>query len=102
MLMRRGKKTKFTKKENKFFVAPNLLLQRFRFSLSNFAVRCSFFFQHWHNNGSSKSKNNAMQKIILCVFTMLTFAAFSSAQSLHVGVKAGSNLTKIDGQSFKQ
>jgi Outer membrane protein beta-barrel domain len=43
-----------------------------------------------------------MTKIILCVLTSLTFAAITSAQSFHIGAKAGANLTKIDGQSFRQ
>lgn len=45
---------------------------------------------------------NAMKKAILCVCVILSFAAISSAQSFHIGAKAGANLTKIDGQSFKQ
>ena len=45
---------------------------------------------------------NAMKKAILCVCVMLSFAAISSAQSFHIGAKAGANLTKIEGQSFKQ
>jgi len=33
---------------------------------------------------------------------LLTFTAMASAQSLHIGAKAGANLNKIEGQSFKQ
>lgn len=51
--------------------------------------------------GIIKSKINAMQKIILSVCFMLTLSAAVSAQSLHIGAKAGANLGKIDGQSFK-
>jgi len=43
-----------------------------------------------------------MTKIILCVLTSLTFAAMASAQSLHIGAKAGANLNKIEAQSFKE
>ena len=43
-----------------------------------------------------------MTKIILCALTTLTFAAMASAQSFHIGAKAGANMNKIDGQSFKQ
>ena len=42
-----------------------------------------------------------MKKIILIVFTTISIAAVSSAQSLHIGAKLGANLGKIDGQSFK-
>ena len=41
-----------------------------------------------------------MKKISLSLFSILMLASFSFAQSLHVGAKAGANLTKIDGLSF--
>ena len=37
--------------------------------------------------------------LILAIFSMLGSAAM--AQSLHIGAKGGANITKIDGQSFK-
>ena len=43
-----------------------------------------------------------MKRILLVLLTTVSLAAVSSAQSLHVGVKAGANLGKIDGESFKQ
>lgn len=43
-----------------------------------------------------------MQKIILSLCFIIALSAAVSAQSLHVGVKAGANLGKIDGESFKQ
>ena len=42
-----------------------------------------------------------MKKTILSAIIILIFASASSAQSLHVGVKGGANLTKIQGMSFK-
>jgi len=50
----------------------------------------------------SKSKSNAMQKIILSLCFMLALSAAVSAQTLHLGAKAGANLGKIDGKSFKE
>ncbi len=41
-----------------------------------------------------------MKKIIL-VLLIATSATILNAQTVHVGVKAGANLGKIDGQSFK-
>jgi hypothetical protein len=49
-----------------------------------------------------KSKNNAMQKIILSLCFIVTLSAAVSAQSFHIGAKLGANLGKIDGESFKQ
>ena len=43
-----------------------------------------------------------MKKVFLFVCATLTLAAMASAQSLHIGAKAGANMNKIDGQSFKQ
>lgn len=43
-----------------------------------------------------------MQKIILSLCFVLTLAAAASAQSFHIGAKAGANLGKIDGKSFKE
>jgi hypothetical protein len=41
-------------------------------------------------------------KIILSLCFVLTLSAAVSAQSLHIGAKAGANLGKIDGKSFKE
>ena len=43
-----------------------------------------------------------MKKNFLFLSAILTFAAMASAQSFHIGAKAGANLNKIDGQAFKQ
>ncbi len=43
-----------------------------------------------------------MKKIFLFVFAVIVFATFSRAQGFHLGAKFGANLSKIDGQSFKQ
>src|ERR1041385_2578598 len=43
-----------------------------------------------------------MKKIVFFVCASLTLATMASAQSLHIGAKAGANFNKIDGQSFKQ
>lgn len=43
-----------------------------------------------------------MKKIIVFLLIATTYAAVSSAQSLHVGAKLGANLGKINGESFKQ
>ncbi len=43
-----------------------------------------------------------MKKIIFFLLISTTSAVFVSAQSFHIGVKAGANLGKIDGESFKQ
>lgn len=43
-----------------------------------------------------------MQKIILSLCFVLTLAEAASAQSFHIGAKAGANLGKIDGKSFKE
>jgi hypothetical protein len=42
-----------------------------------------------------------MKKIILSLSLVLALFAGVSAQSLHIGAKAGANFGKIDGQSFK-
>jgi hypothetical protein len=42
-----------------------------------------------------------MKKIILSVCTLLVIAASASAQSVHLGIKAGANFDKLQGQSFK-
>src|SRR5215216_868078 len=46
-----------------------------------------------------------MKKIILLVFAVIAFASLSIAQkstgAFHIGAKAGANLNKIDGVSFK-
>ena len=42
-----------------------------------------------------------MQKIILSLCFILTLSAAVSAQTLHIGAKAGANFGKIDGESFK-
>ncbi|RFM28774.1 porin family protein [Deminuibacter soli] len=41
-----------------------------------------------------------MKKLVLLFIGMAAFAFASHAQSLHIGVKGGANLGKIDGQSF--
>ena len=42
-----------------------------------------------------------MKKIIVFLLIVVTFSAVTNAQTVHVGAKAGANLGKIDGQSFK-
>lgn len=42
-----------------------------------------------------------MKKIMFSVFSVLVFAIASNAQTVHLGVKGGLNMDKIDGQSFK-
>lgn len=42
-----------------------------------------------------------MKKIILATATVLFIALNVEAQQLHLGVKAGANMGKIDGSSFK-
>lgn len=42
-----------------------------------------------------------MKRILLSVVTMFAVVSIANAQSFHVGAKAGANMTKIDGQSFK-
>jgi hypothetical protein len=42
-----------------------------------------------------------MKKIILSLSLVLALFAGASAQSLHIGAKAGANFGKIDGQAFK-
>ena len=55
-------------------------------------------------NVSGKSmfikKINSMKKIILFL-VITTSAAVAKAQTIHLGIKGGANLTKIDGESFK-
>lgn len=42
-----------------------------------------------------------MKKIIFSVCSLFLLAATVNAQTIHLGVKGGLNLDKIDGQSFK-
>lgn len=42
-----------------------------------------------------------MKRILLSVLTMFAAVSIVNAQGFHVGAKAGANMTKIDGQSFK-
>ena len=42
-----------------------------------------------------------MKKIIVLLLITTTFAAVTKAQTVHLGIKAGANLTKINGESFK-
>lgn len=42
-----------------------------------------------------------MKRVILTVVSLFTFMAFTQAQGFHLGAKAGVNLGKIQGQSFK-
>ena len=42
-----------------------------------------------------------MKKILLSAFAVLAIVAVVNAQSVHLGIKGGVNLNKIDGQSFK-
>ncbi len=42
-----------------------------------------------------------MKKAIASAFLVIMIASASQAQSVHIGAKAGANLTKIDGMSFK-
>ncbi len=43
-----------------------------------------------------------MKKIILVFSTIFLITITSKAQDANVGIKAGTNFTKIDGQSFKE
>lgn len=42
-----------------------------------------------------------MKKLILSISTLLLITGFTIAQDANIGIKAGTNITKIDGQSFK-
>lgn len=42
-----------------------------------------------------------MKKLLLSLLAVIAFAVASQAQGFHLGAKAGANLGKIDGQSFK-
>lgn len=42
-----------------------------------------------------------MKKILLSAIAIVTFATVSFSQGFHLGAKAGANLGKIEGQSFK-
>ncbi|WP_153797687.1 porin family protein [Foetidibacter luteolus] len=42
-----------------------------------------------------------MKKILLAALLLTSATTFVSAQSLHIGAKAGANLNKVDGQAFK-
>ncbi len=42
-----------------------------------------------------------MKKFLLSAFTLLVMAIAANAQTVHLGIKGGVNLNKIDGQSFK-
>lgn len=42
-----------------------------------------------------------MKKILLSALTIFAFATVSMSQGFHLGAKAGANLGKIDGKSFK-
>ncbi len=43
-----------------------------------------------------------MKKIIFFLLISTTYAAVTTAQTIHIGAKAGANLTKIDGKSFNE
>ncbi|CAN5276501.1 porin family protein [soil metagenome] len=43
-----------------------------------------------------------MKKLLLSVAAIFTIITVTNAQGFHLGAKAGANLTKIDGQSFKE
>lgn len=43
-----------------------------------------------------------MKKIILSVLITITAVAAANAQSVHLGIKLGANLDKVQGQSFKE
>ncbi|MEO6582854.1 MAG: porin family protein [Ferruginibacter sp.] len=43
-----------------------------------------------------------MKRILLSVVTMFALASIANAQGFHLGAKAGANLGKIDGTSFKK
>lgn len=50
----------------------------------------------------TQNKNGIiMKKIIFALFAMIAFSTITTAQGFHVGAKAGANLGKIDGKSFK-
>lgn len=42
-----------------------------------------------------------MKKIILSAMAVAIFSTVAMAQQFHLGIKGGANMTKIDGQSFK-
>lgn len=42
-----------------------------------------------------------MKKVLFSLFAVIGIAFASNAQTIHVGARAGLNLNKIDGQSFK-
>jgi hypothetical protein len=42
-----------------------------------------------------------MKRILFSIAAMFLFTVVTKAQGFHLGVKAGANLGKIDGQSFK-
>lgn len=42
-----------------------------------------------------------MKRILLSVLTVFAAVSIANAQAFHFGGKAGANMTKIDGQSFK-
>ncbi len=43
-----------------------------------------------------------MKRIALSVFALIAFTTIGMAQGFHLGVKAGANLGKIEGKSFKE
>lgn len=42
-----------------------------------------------------------MKRILCSVIALLAIVSVTNAQGFHIGAKAGANMTKIDGQSFK-
>jgi Outer membrane protein beta-barrel domain len=48
-----------------------------------------------------QNQQNMQKKILACLLVAMTIGVSSFAQ-FHAGVKAGANLTKLDGQSFKE
>ncbi len=46
-------------------------------------------------------KNTTMKKVILLLVGVVSFTSVTLAQGFHIGAKAGANLGKINGQSFR-
>lgn len=49
----------------------------------------------------SLNKSNLMKKLLIVLFCS-SLAVCSQAQGIHLGVKGGANLTKIDGEGYSQ
>lgn len=51
--------------------------------------------------GFIKTKRSAMKKIISVFISAAVLVSYANAQKLHLGAKAGANISKIDGISFE-